>query len=216
MRRFGVGFIVAMLFLALAAPAVAHEKAKASMEKKGAAVYKARYTISGKVAGMDVGAGKMSVAVTKGTKAVRRMAKAGGGAITMSFGDYTAFKGARPEAIGAGSWVKVLAAKSPEGMMAKKVMVGKVEPPKKKEPQPQEYMKLYGTNMGWDPEAKVLSLKWSEVDPWATAWLQEHGSPNPVSIFFTDSTVVYGMGEQVWVKARPSADGSRLEAIYVK
>ena len=217
MKRIGIGFI-ALMMLAVASPAVAHESG-AKVKKTGAVVSKAKLDLTGQVMGMDLGAGKMSVKVVKGNKTARRMAKSSGGSLSMSVGGFTKFKGAAPDVVGEGSWVRVLASKSGDGLMATKVMVKKVETPKNKDkpkPPAEEYMKLYGTKVGWDPGARVMSLQWSEVNGLAMEWLAAHGSPNPVGIRVTDSTVFYNTGDVVWVKARPSSDGSTLEAIYVK
>lgn len=148
-----------------------------------------------------------------GNRAARRWQEAHAGDITVAVTDGTRFRG--PLGLGrhaadyrVGDGVRLMARLVGDGLGARAVRL-----------MLQGYQ---GTLTAFDRTAGTASVDWSHANKLAQYWLAGHGSPDPVSAVLTaDSRITREgggdpiVGDDAKMAARPTADGSGLEAVVL-
>lgn len=158
------------------------------------------------------GVGTATFTSLRGNRAARRWVAEHPGDVTVNVDPRTRFSG--PGGLGAtaadyrvGDGVNILAFNDAGVLKAKRVRLSL-----------QGYR---GTIAAYD--GTTMSVNWTDANRVADAWLAAHGNPNPVSVAITSSTRVERegggspqAGDDVKFRARPTLDGTGLEAVNVE
>jgi len=208
-----IGALAVIVLGLIAPPALAEGKHGKHVKHEKHQKHRA-YNFLGTVSSIAVtdGAGTMTFTPLRGNKAARDWAAAHPGDVTVNVAPETRFRG--PADLGrsaadyrVGDGVRVLAFEWAGALNAKRVGLA---------------LQAYrGTIVSYD--GATMSVNWTDANEIADAWLAAHANPNPVSATITSTTRVERegdgtpqAGDAVKFRARPSVDGTTLDAVTVE